>query len=203
MANMCWTDYTFTGNKESLEDFRSTLVSTRKEDEDSGRLLPLGLSSILAAFDFEPDNFVCRGTVEYIEDVCDDTDGESPYLKLSTSTAWVPLPEIWDAILSERYPDLHYVMCAEEEGFDLYVNTDKSFKHFDVGYKVVINEDEEIYVGGGDSAVKELNEIFGWKCKSMKQFESRLQRKKECMERNGKNFSFKVCKYKDTWKASM
>ena len=123
---------------------------------------------------------------------------------MSTSTAWIPYPEIWDAILNKNFADVHYVFFAEEPGMQLYVNTDVDHDYFEEAYKVSITlapkyNSADFYIGYYDSLLVELNRIFGWRCKSIKQFNRKLRKKQARMRKLGKPFCFYLHEYDCTW----
>ncbi len=77
----------------------------------------------------------CRGYISHIDDFNDIAN----HFVIGTETAWGPLTDFGDCIL-EQYKGVSYVYMAEEEGNEIYINTDISGKIFPDKY-MFYNED--------------------------------------------------------------
>lgn len=206
MANICVTEYIFMGSYESLTDFRNTIVNAMNNRTNDTFPRPFSILDTVKSFGISTEGLAYRGEIVSIDEVrLDIFRGEEiPILYIDTTTAWVPFPEAWDLIINERYPDMSYVMCAEEPGFQLYVNTDTSHDFFDVAYRVTITMAPKYYtasfnIGVDEPLLNSLNCIFGWRCKCIKQFNKKLKRKKARMRKLRKPFYFYLNEYVDTF----
>lgn len=131
MANICCDDVYFysQSNPEHLdalwEDLETSIVFCSNEDLAwIGNLFEL--KKIFA------EGISLRGTVIYME-------RNSGNILLSTSTAWSPLYEAYQAIAKAYQVD--FVMQSIEPGCSIYTNTDHSGQYFPDRYAVSI-EDE-------------------------------------------------------------
>lgn len=61
----------------------------------------------------------CEDEISYIGDY---ENGDTRF-RISTITAWEPTNELWDAVI-KQYTGIRYVYVAEQQGCDIFVNTD-------------------------------------------------------------------------------
>ena len=73
----------------------------------------------------------CRGTLDFLS--FEERNGQ-PVLRVETETAWVPMHELWDALLHKIGSHCHYFYFAEEPGFELYETNDTEKAYFDADY---------------------------------------------------------------------
>ena len=142
-ANWCDTRYSFYGEKFELEDFSRKLTASINRDEDS-ESDGCWLSNVLIGFgfatkeDIEHDKVKIgyRGWVYYnASNVKRDKIGH--FVQIDTKTAWVPMNDLWDAIIA-KYKTLKYVFMAEEPSYRYYENSDKKGRFFSYRYKLDI-----------------------------------------------------------------
>ena len=118
MANWCSTTVIFTGSEKNLKSFYDDFMFAQEHIKEGcndwiGRLL------LLKGIDHEQIH--CRGFYNYIE-------MEEDRITLLSEDAWSPCIETYDKF-AEMY-GLSYVLCAEEPGMGIYINTDTEHKYF-------------------------------------------------------------------------
>ena len=96
-----------------------------------------GTFAIAKGFGLDSEKISCRGSIYFIEEV-NIENADFTAFGLDTTTAWNPLNEVWDAILSlDEFEGIEYVFRAEE-GTEININTDKHGWYFDERYKLDI-----------------------------------------------------------------
>ena len=86
------------------------------------------LENIVDGFGFNYKEIPCRGSISYFPELGED--GIYDRIYLATETAWQPMTEMWDKIITKYYPSITYVLLAEEQGCALYINTDITGEDF-------------------------------------------------------------------------
>ena len=138
MSNICCDDVYFysRSNPEYLaalwEDLETSIAFCRNED-----LAWIG--NLFELKDIPTEGISIRGTVIYMERNQDN-------ILLSTSAAWSPLYEAYQAI-AETY-QVDFVMQSIEPGCNTYINTDYSGQYFPDHYAVSV-EDEAFLTPAG------------------------------------------------------
>ena len=143
MPNWCSTNFTFEGEKDEIARFHKRLnqiISAESVINNEN----CWLGNVVVGYGFDCKKIPCRG---HIDDVIDDIviGGDSAYFCLSTTTAWVPLLEMWDFILKGEYPSVSYVYLAIEPGCGIYINTDTSGKHYNEKYLLDLVLPEKVF----------------------------------------------------------
>lgn len=140
MPNWCSTTYAFYNTdkksdknfikfKNEMKEFLDKNVYT---NSDTDRWL----GTLAKHFGFDTDNFPygLRGWIDGYEDNGD-------HLKIWVEDAWCYHNGIFEMILNKYFPNVAYVLCAEEPGCEIYVNTDIDHTYLIDKYYVII-EDE-------------------------------------------------------------
>lgn len=153
MSNWCVTEFMFYADteegKHQLADFAKRLDYAVHNPKSSKELQGFGdfwLGNVLLEFcpdcaKFDGDVFICkykdkdiecRGSISYISQSGDSISGDTlDTLYMSTETAWVPMPDMWNVIfLTCNYTDIKYVFQAEEPNDDVFINTDVEKRFF-------------------------------------------------------------------------
>lgn len=125
MPNWCFTSYIFEGKKEEIADLYKKLQSLTElpkplVENDFGKLW---LGCVVTLFGGDWNVINCRGDIDNLDEP------EETTLRLSTSTAWGDMPEVWDFVL-KQYPSIKYYFCAEESGNCYYATNDKEGIYF-------------------------------------------------------------------------
>ena len=161
MSNICCDDvyYYSQSNPEHLaalwEDLETSIVFCRNEE-----LAWIG--NLFELKDIPTEGISLRGTVIYMERNQDN-------ILLSTSAAWFPLYEAYQAI-AEAY-QVDFVMQSIEPGCNTYINTDYSGQYFPDRYAVSM-EDEAFLTPTGIPVGEKLEhgELFTTDAALLKRF---------------------------------
>lgn len=146
MPNWCLDSVMFyPGEKGSLENLKQlqqdleTALETIDEGSDNwiGRLLTYKGTSYERTKNREA--IYCRSFVDYMDSLEDVQEFEC--FEIKSSSAWRPMVEMYDWI-ADTY-QLEYVICAEEPGDELYVNTDTEGIYYQERYYISCDQDEE------------------------------------------------------------
>ena len=129
MANLCFTQYRFHGSQADLSHFRDKLVEWTKWDE-TGNWDCRTLTNVLECAGLqdrvltsespsaeEPeheDKLMCKGVVSHIEDFAT-AEGSREYVEIYTETAWIPMPEMWQAVIAKLGIDIKFAYLATED----------------------------------------------------------------------------------------
>ncbi len=138
MSNICCDDVYFysQSNPEYLaalwEDLETSIAFCRNEDL-------AGIGNLFELKGIPTEGISIRGTVIYMERNPDN-------ILLSTSAAWSPLYEAYQAIAKAYQVD--FVMQSIEPGCNTYINTDYSGQYFPDHYAVSV-EDEAFLTPAG------------------------------------------------------
>jgi|GEM_PF-1477788 len=157
MPNWCSSTYAFKAkgkNKKELQRLHQTIAETimgktipkEKMVENGFGAGWLGNVAIVHGIDWE--SVSCRGDITVIDvDVTGwgDADGSRDaeglyYFKLETETAWTPTIELWDAVV-KQYEGVSFVYTSEEQGCDIFINTDTEGQFFTQRYLLKISCD--------------------------------------------------------------
>jgi len=123
MPNYCSSKYAFFANDENIGELKRlhdcltdtiAVLSQVKNDFEPGCL-----GKVAIEHGIDPKCIPCRGGINYLSNF----EAESGYFTLDTETAWAPMDELWEAVIS-RYSGISYVYIAEEPGLEVYINTD-------------------------------------------------------------------------------
>lgn len=201
MPNWCTTEYTFYGSAESLkylydkmeDTFDTLLVKSDFGHSWLGNLLKhCGLD-----LDELPSNVRYRGDI--VDFFLDDYDDPSNLI-VQTSTAWVPMVNMWDIIIDKLYLDLSYVYTAEELGCGLLINTDteRTFYNFDYLMDISLPNIELFESMREDEILPCLNRLLSKRYKSLKQAKKRIRKRIKHLNNKGnynKHFYMSIQKY--------
>lgn len=137
MANWCKTEYTFTGDRKSLEGIYALMhgleeTEVPEEENDFGTSW---LGRIATALGRDWQTIKCRGSWE---DIClsDET------LTFTTWTAWQPPYELME-LLKLKYPGVEYFYFGEEPGNGFFETNDKEGRFYPVRYIAYYDNGEE------------------------------------------------------------
>lgn len=162
MPNWCYSQFAFTGKKESIFDLFDKIekfTSQPRYDGSEPGPYQFGnkwLGNIVGGFGGDPDVTKCRGEIV-------DFDLKDDVLFVTTETAWVPMLDMWEDIILDKYPDVSFVFTAEESGMGIYVNTDTEHRFFKEKYLIDNGDDLCEYFGVDevDKACNLLREKYG------------------------------------------
>lgn len=176
MPNWCWTDYVFHGSREDMDIFYKTLMNAKKNavisDHGFKREWLGNILAEIGCLELVPNekswrgedvktpddgkDYSCRGSFDIYESYSFDdpanylTDNKgNAKLCLSTTTAWAPMPNVWDRVFEKLGLDISYSLIATEEGnfFHVKHNCYPDDPDFDYDYHI------DVY--GDDSPVRE------------------------------------------------
>ena len=140
MANLCDTMYRFfvsevdKEHKKQLKKFYSKISKVYDDNRNTW------LGDVAKCFGINPESISCKGDIYFISEMDEENDY---YFEIATTTAYEPLNEIWDILLSqEEYEGIEYVYRAEEPSCEIYINTDYIGEIFPERYKLEIWLDE-------------------------------------------------------------
>ncbi len=130
MANVCSDKVVFFPNGDTAEDALSRL----KEDllicyPSIESHADTGLDLLLEQLDIPTDGIYLRGDVIYMSI-------EDTHISVDLKTAWYPLYEAYRKIA--EYYGLDFVLCAEEPGGHIFINTDVYGTYLDVRYRILL-----------------------------------------------------------------
>ena len=140
MPNWCSTTYAFynasrsddedfTRFKDEMKKFLDKNLNT-KSDTDRW------LGTLAKHFGFDTDNFP-YGLRGWIVDYEDNGD----HFKIWVEDAWCYHNGVFEMILENNFPEVAYVLIAEEPGCEVYVNTDADHKYLiDKYYVIIVDE---------------------------------------------------------------
>jgi hypothetical protein len=143
MPNWCSTQYIFytkKKDKSELKRLHKNLADILKEPSKlENDFEPGCLGKVAIAHGFNHEEVPCRGWFDPLDEY--DYEGEGDFFKLYTTTAWIPMDELWEAVI-EQYSGVSYVYMSEESGMELYINTDIEGKYFGDRYLLEIYGDK-------------------------------------------------------------
>lgn len=126
MPNWCFNDVTFFTDSKNFEQLKelheSIIFATTKFFKTENNFGACWLGNIAEYHNIAHDEIDCRGIMNELSKI--EVDKSIYYFTMQAETAWTPVPELWDSILSQ-YQNIEYVYLAEECGNGLYVNTDE------------------------------------------------------------------------------
>ena len=138
MANICCNRhvfYTTNGNKNELLRLHTNLSAVMEASSEAKNAYErgwLGLVAIKHGLDWEKE-ISCRGFIEHL----DDYEPVSNFFTLDSNTDWVPMDELWEAVIAQ-YEGVSFVYVAEECGESIYINTDVEGLYFHEKYLLEI-----------------------------------------------------------------
>ena len=129
MPNWCYSSYVFyseEADEGELARLHRTIVEIMQKPSDvENGFEPGWLGKVAIAHGFDWEKIPCRGKITHI----DDYTGLCSSFKLETETAWAPMDELWEAVVS-RYKGVSFVYLSEESGMGIFVNTDCTGRFF-------------------------------------------------------------------------
>lgn len=181
MANWCKTEYTFTGDRKSLEGIYA-LMQGLEETEISDKESDFGntwLGRIAKALGRDRQTIKCRGSWE---DLClnDET------LTFTTWTAWQPPYELME-LLRLKYPGVEYFYFGEEPGNGFFETNDKDGRFYPVRYVAYYDNGEEEYMfrcATTEEMLDCINRLSGKEFKSVDEANSYYQNLSETDDNN-------------------
>lgn len=95
-------------------------------------------------------DYSCRGSFDlldgYYDEYPDDVSRNYPMdsrgnatLSLTTTTAWEPMPCVWDRVFEKLGLDISYSLCATEEGWFFFVKHNCDPEHPDFNYEYIVD----------------------------------------------------------------
>lgn len=188
MPNWCMTTYAFTGEPEVIAQFEINLKNYTSKDYHENGFGKGWLGNVLAGYNLYPSNeeevtFSYRGHIT-------EAYWCSGALYVSTETAWVPMPEMWDVILDKYFQNEHgntlidYVFISEESGEEVYINTDTDGTFFperfllEVGGIPEHRDYESYYLESEQGVIELVNDIFATKIETFDEVKIFLTNKK-------------------------
>ena len=140
MPNWCSTTYAFynadMNSDENFIKFKNEMKRFLDKNLNTKTDTDRWLGTLAKHFGFDPNAFPfgLRGWIEQYEDNGD-------HFKIWVEDAWCYHNGVFEVILEDFFPNVAYVLCAEEPGCEVYVNTDTDHIYLTDKYYVII-EDE-------------------------------------------------------------
>ena len=131
MPNWCKTVYFFTGNPSELNSLYTKIKDWTSEEKHPSDFGATWLGNIAIGAGLNGEEISCRGTLDSLN--VEEQDGQ-PVLRLETETAWVPMNELWNALLQKIGNHCCYFYFAEEPGLAVYETNDTEKAYFDADY---------------------------------------------------------------------
>lgn len=147
MPNWCWTSYVFHGPKDQVDIFKGTLFRAIKKHPIENGFGDNWLGNVLAVIGIDEDiivssgnrtEYYCRGSFDVIDEVVysnDPNDVNSELLSdlyVDTTTAWGPMPNVWDRVIEKYSLDrVGYSYRSEEEGMMEFIVHNHDREHPD------------------------------------------------------------------------
>lgn len=158
MANVCTNDEYIYGPKEQMNELYDLFDELFTSDKDVDKMNQ-GVHSIsffIEKLGLEDLNLYSRCEIlEYLKDY---DEGENLYfLSFESYSAWNPMYETWDKILSKKFPDCKYAFWSIEPGFEIYEIRDPYDKFNVLDYNVNI----EIHTDDVPDLIAKLVELYG------------------------------------------
>lgn len=181
MANWCKTEFTFTGDRKSLEGIYA-LMQGLEESETSDEESDLGntwLGKLATALGRDWQTIKCRGSWE---DLCmsDET------LTFTTWTTWQPPYELME-LLKLKYPGVEYFYFGEEQMNGFFETNDKEGRFYPIRYAAYYDngEDEyEAHYATAEEMLDWINRLSGKEFKSVDEANSYYQKLNEADDNN-------------------
>lgn len=101
----------------------------------------------------------CRGRILDIDNKITQLNENKDYFIVTTETAWTPPVELFNEIL-KKYKGLTYKYIAEEEGNEVYINTDITGDIFPERYLFYTEDKGYQYFRTKEELLKGMNEYF-------------------------------------------
>lgn len=135
MANVCSDTVVFFPKDETAED----AITRLKKDllscyPDTGNSADTRMILLLEHLGIPTEGIYLRGDIVYM-------DIEDTYISLDLETAWRPLYDAYCKIAAHY--GLDFVLCAEEPGERIFINTDVYGAYLDVRYRVLLELDTD------------------------------------------------------------
>lgn len=138
----------------------------------------------------------CRGSLIFVEYTQATENDDREYIQVDYESKWTPCLALWDIALEPYH--LKQVTLAEEPGYEVYINTDKSGKYFPEKYVVDLcvegldelgnpNVEDDYYTEYYESkeeATKDLSRFFGKKFKDFSEVETYFEELRKIKEEN-------------------
>ena len=173
MPNWCSSKMVVLGNPTELKKFRNKLLEAMKRSETNNHW---HLYEIYEVFGYTEElilkdkNDTLGYNRGYIEDVGDIHNGR---LDVYYESAWSPMIDGFDYLLSHHYTTLRQVTLSEEPGEELFINTDRSHKILPERFYLYVEDYDTYYpksvpelcniinqYNDNDKKVTTLNECF-------------------------------------------
>ena len=175
MPNWCDNTMAVIGPREQLEKLNAHIIRSEEKAEKEGHR-GWALYNIFADLGYSDDDL---NRLDYRRGylTSEPTIDENGRLFLSFDTAWGPMLEAWDDLLSKHFAGLRQVTIAEEGGNDVYVNTDDTGEIFPAHYYLdAYDDDRGIYIEDGyfeteKEAIDAFNKAFGKSFSSAREIE--------------------------------
>lgn len=162
MANWCYFDVCLKGNFKDIADLFLKANYAEKKSHETKKWASFELFREFGFTEEEIDspNFCFTGG-NIIEISTPEFNGDEYYFYIRMELRWSPLIESFEK-LREKYPDVTMLYFAEEPGFEIYINTDKSHEYFSTKYCVV--DDGESHYFDDDRSLRDYiyNETGLW-----------------------------------------
>jgi len=143
MPNWCLNHHAFFTNDENKNELSrlykqlETIMETPSEHKNDFE--PGWLGKVAIAHGLDINKISCRGWIEQL----DDFEPETNYFMLQSETAWSPTDELWTAVVAQ-YKGVSFVYIAEEQGEEVFINTDIEGIYFPEKYLLEIYGDSPI-----------------------------------------------------------
>lgn len=143
MPNWCMTTMFFTGEEDELEKLKALIEKWTSKNYLKNDFGTSWLGNVVLGAGFSLNDFECRGSILYIEDILLDDDNNLPFLQIECESAWIPMPEMWYAIVGKYASNCKVYWYAEEPGCELYQTNDIDKLFFKEDYVVEYYPDDK------------------------------------------------------------
>lgn len=182
MPNWCSNNMVVYGSPTEVKDFRNKVLSAIQKAKTTKHW---ELYEIYTEFGYgeevlENSYFgYNRGNIIDVSEIQEDKN--ECYFSVYYESAWSTMCEGFDYLLHNHYKTLAQVTLAEEEGNDVFINTDVTGKFFTEKYYVYVEDYDTYYCSTEEEVLKIIND---WndlkpKCKSIKDCYRLLQEDNE------------------------
>lgn len=135
MANWCMTHMIVAGEESEIKKLRAFILKWTSKEYVKTAFGEQWLGNIVYGAGFSIDDFECRGDVLSVGDIYL-LDDDLPYFDIEYESAWIPMPEMWYAVIGKYAPNCKAYWYAEEPGFELYQSNDIHHIFFSDTYAV-------------------------------------------------------------------
>jgi len=163
MPNWCCNQMVVYGSPTETKDFREKILSALKKAEKTSQW---SLYTIYEEFGYERQKILEDDTLNYIRGTIEDVSNVhydekyGSYIHISYESAWSPMLDGFDYLLSHHYNTLKQVTLCEECGNCVYINTDKTGYFFEEKYCLYVEDIDTYYIASDEELVEIFNSFI-------------------------------------------